>query len=790
MTFLNASILIGAALVAIPVVLHLLMRRQPQLVTFPALRFVQQRRISNQRTLRLRHWLLLVARCLLIALLVLALAGPTVDLAKGGSWVTIGIIFLAFFLLAVTAIYSWSIPLSKWLSILITIAAIAALCVDAFLAFKALTTEQGAAVGDTDAPVAAVLVFDTSARMMYTHEDQTRLEVAQELAGSLIRKLPDGSQIAIADLSPRAHTFSVDRAAAEDAISQLKVTYNNVGLDHALGQSLDLLTTSQLEQKEIYVFTDMARSAWNGVNAGLARRFEEPEKTPLYLLDVAAEEIKNAGLGDAELSQSVITASSQVEISVDVFREGEIASRSIELWLEKQDLTLPVVMDDKLQTPELMKRGEQEVVFEGQSEDRVSSRRTFVISDLPPGMHHGQIRIVGSDGFMLDNVRHFTIEVRNAWPILIVAPDGVATRFLTQAISPLKQLEAGTSQFQPDVVRQSEFVTQQLTQYSSVYFIDPAPLTDDQWAALNQFANLGGGIAIFLGNNADPNQDLAQSFASPLIGATVGRQWRGESDNFFDPTDPAHGSQVFFRELDGSVPWSAFPIFRYWSLDNLAETARVIIRSSDSRRPLLIENVVGKGRVLTMATPISDPFRIEGRRRWNNLVSGENNWPYFLLINGLVSYTSRSGDDQLNYFAGQMASLSNEKHHPERYQLFLPSGEIQPVVETDEQILIRSTDQIGSYRLKGDQNGVVLRGFSTNVPVVVSDLTAIDAAELESVFGEGGIQIARNEDEIDTQIRKTRVGYEVFPLLMVILAVITGLEHVISNRFYPTSKEG
>ena len=76
------------------------------------------------------------------------------------------------------------------------------------------------------------------------------------------------------------------------------------------------------------------------------------------------------------------------------------------------------------------------------------------------------------------------------------------------------------------------------------------------------------------------------------------------------------------------------------------------------------------------------------------------------------------------------------------------------------------------------------------MPVAVSDLTAIDVAELESVFGESGIQIARNEDEIDTQIRKTRVGYEVFPLLMVILAVITGLEHVISNRFYPTSKEG
>ena len=103
---------------------------------------------------------------------------------------------------------------------------------------------------------------------------------------------------------------------------------------------------------------------------------------------------------------------------------------------------------------------------------------------------------------------------------------------------------------------------------------------------------------------------------------------------------------------------------------------------------------------------------------------------------------------------------------------------------------MRATEQIGSYRLKGDHDGVVLRGFSSNVPSSVSDLSQIDLSELESVFGEGGFQIARNEDEIDTEIRKTRVGYEVFPLLMVILAVIAGLEHVVSNRFYPTRKEG
>ena len=77
---------------------------------------------------------------------------------------------------------------------------------------------------------------------------------------------------------------------------------------------------------------------------------------------------------------------------------------------------------------------------------------------------------------------------------------------------------------------------------------------------------------------------------------------------------------------------------------------------------------------------------------------------------------------------------------------------------------------------------------SPHLPSPPSSLSPRRDQSLRS--GEGGIQIARNEDEIDTQIRKTRIGYEVFPLLMVILAVITGLEHVISNRFYPTGKEG
>lgn len=59
MTFLHAAFLAGSALVAVPIVLHLVMRRQPKQLEFPALRLLRRRQSSNRRRLRLRQLLLL-----------------------------------------------------------------------------------------------------------------------------------------------------------------------------------------------------------------------------------------------------------------------------------------------------------------------------------------------------------------------------------------------------------------------------------------------------------------------------------------------------------------------------------------------------------------------------------------------------------------------------------------------------------------------------------------------------------------------------------------------------------
>jgi hypothetical protein len=79
--FLHPWVLAGLAAAAIPILLHLLARREPPTVVFPAVRYLVTTTREHQRRLKLQNWLLLLLRTLLVAIVVLAAAGPTVPLA-------------------------------------------------------------------------------------------------------------------------------------------------------------------------------------------------------------------------------------------------------------------------------------------------------------------------------------------------------------------------------------------------------------------------------------------------------------------------------------------------------------------------------------------------------------------------------------------------------------------------------------------------------------------------------------------------------------------------------------
>lgn len=83
--FLHPWVLLGLPFAAVPLILHLIQRRDPPTVEFPAVRYLVQVTQEHQRRLRLRHWLLLLVRTLLILALVLAAAGPSAPIREAAS---------------------------------------------------------------------------------------------------------------------------------------------------------------------------------------------------------------------------------------------------------------------------------------------------------------------------------------------------------------------------------------------------------------------------------------------------------------------------------------------------------------------------------------------------------------------------------------------------------------------------------------------------------------------------------------------------------------------------------
>jgi len=86
-SFIHPLALLGLAAAAIPALLHLLQRRIPPELDFPAVRYLSTAERESARRLKLRHLLLLILRTALIVTIVLAAARPLVPVrgAAGGG---------------------------------------------------------------------------------------------------------------------------------------------------------------------------------------------------------------------------------------------------------------------------------------------------------------------------------------------------------------------------------------------------------------------------------------------------------------------------------------------------------------------------------------------------------------------------------------------------------------------------------------------------------------------------------------------------------------------------------
>jgi len=300
MGFLTPALLAGMALVALPVILHLIKRRQPKKLDFPALQFIKKRQAANRRRLNFRHLLLLALRCAFIAGLALALARPTL---KGSG----------------------------------------------------LRGKEGA-------PLAVALVIDNSARMQYVYQNSTRQQAAVEMAQGLLRQLPESSEIAVLDLSRSTSGFVVDVGTAEARVQNLAVENNPRPFEDAVREAIQLVAEREESRQEIFLFSDLSadsfsESAIENINQELA---EAPD-VRIYLVDVGVEEIRNLTLLPLELRSTSLRLGEPLRIDAPIQATGLAEDPLVELFLHDAD-GQPIKRGQRV--AELTEKGAGRVSFE------------------------------------------------------------------------------------------------------------------------------------------------------------------------------------------------------------------------------------------------------------------------------------------------------------------------------------------------------------------------------------------------------------------------------------------
>jgi len=808
MSLLNPALIWGLGLVAVPVVLHLLMRARPKRMVFPALRLIRQRRMQNTRRIRLRHLWLLLLRMAAVAGLVMALVRPTLPAANYGlsgreALTLLGILTVAggvyFGLLS-----QWRrrgvarhALLSRRTSLRGGLGAAMALLILLLVAWpwqRRIAAEVTAPLPEVapDVPVAAVFLFDTSQSMALRQDSETRLDVAKRFAREHLSTLPPRSRVAIGDCSSVAPVlFQADLTGAENRIESLAPTALSLPLNDRLRAALALqeddrkrtfdsqetiAETSRTDRmiREVYILTDLTQSAWQVSSAKQLR--EELERLSwlgVYVIDTGLEEPRNIALTGLSLSRQTVSADEEVVVEATVSSTG----------YEGQEVRVEFFTDGKDGQP--VKQGQTTIRLD----DGAARKVQFATRATTDRMTRGEVRLVAGDPLPLDDALWFTVGTRRPVRALVsaVATDASAQGILASDANELVEL---LRVLHCDVLFQPahELEAAPLDQVDLVFLINvPAPSVR-VWKKLDAFVSAGGGLAAFLGTAEFAASSGVRSpawntpEAQALLPGELVAPLRFDNASGLDVRDTNHPLLKKFEQQGLAAEMTTIPIFRYWKVEPAADASVILRYSGADAPPAVLERSRGDGRVILLTT--AGNLALEESRQWSRLAA---ELPFLMLMDQMVLYLSRQTDVVLNFEAGAEVVLPVDRHIPlAQYLLRRPGGaQLRGDVPTDGRVQIRDAGEVGQYTLRSPNPEVVWgSGFSVNPVASESRFNRLTEADLDNLLGQGRYSLAQNLESLTRSVTTGRLGVEVFPVILVLAILAFCLEHLVANRFY------
>lgn len=839
MSLLNPALLYGLLLVIVPVLIHYLLKSKPKKLIFPALRLLANKQQRHQRKMQLKHLLLLLLRMLVIGLLVLALVRPSLPSADYGlslvEWLILGGLILGGMatyyalhqrLIAIeqrsSAVESREMRLRSGVLgglILLTLLLVGIPWGSRVWAEMKSPVQPGS----MRLPVAAVLVFDTSASMEYLFENNTRLKLSKTIATGLLEDLPSSSRVAIADsISTEAILFQNDLSAAFKKLNSdsfLKTSPLSVDLSQRLKAALKLQDENRDEimrvgsdgqrggddnpdryLRDLYLFTDLAASAWNqDIAASLKTELEARPWLNLYLIDVGLEAPLNQAIRNVDPGTRPAIVGQSTIIGVDVATTQPQANVLVELYLKNG-------------LGEMTKQGFENVTLSADQPTQVS----FRIEPRQPGLIQGELRLTGSDPLAVDDVRFFSIPANTKTRVLMLVDQAVDAFEISQALAPDVLANSGSSHYEVVVTTLTNFKPAVLKDFQTVFLINAHRPSPAVWQALSAYVQSGGGLITVLGSTSIDRAAYRTSAAEEVLPALPEVHSRFAQPTYLDLAGSGHPLAQGLNQLGVGKVLPLLPIRRHWKLEQRAGAQVIAEFADEARSPALLEKSLHGGLSILLTTAVDLQGGASYGRNWSDLARG--GWAFLALADYLVQRASGTSESVRNFEVGQYVDVTVDGRGRAAYILRLPDLK-QQRIELPFQgplLSVRSHGQtsredshadaserlsnqpgattIGQYLLiPGQQDGKSLSetdrtmqtdGFSLNLPPNETDLMRLTAAELDLMLGSEQYQLARSVDELQRRVLKTRLGEEIYPLLVTLMVIVFAGEHLIANFFY------
>jgi len=270
MTFLNPAVLFGLLAASIPIIIHLLNLRKLKKIDFSTLQFLKELQKNKIRKIKIKQWLLLALRVLIILAIVTAFARPTL---------------------------------------------------------------VGVSIGGTTsaAKTSAVFILDDTFSMSVVDQDGSYFNQAKEAIKNILTQFEEGDEFGLVLVSQQPDEIEITSNISKfrQGVDETNISFASGKLNNAIIKAAQIIGDAQNFNKEIYLFTDFQKGRLANEDEITILKEQLGEQVRLYSFNYSGKDVTNFGIDELKINTQIFEKDKPVKFEAAVKNYSERAKENL-----------------------------------------------------------------------------------------------------------------------------------------------------------------------------------------------------------------------------------------------------------------------------------------------------------------------------------------------------------------------------------------------------------------------------------------------------------------------------